>query len=140
MVRIVDESGEDYLYSADYFLPLAVPAAVGGALQSSSDEIGRISVQSSTVASVGYDPTHQILDVEFRRTREVYRYYRVPALEYRELMNASSLGAYLNQQFKRANYRFERIYPEKRGPRSTPPPQFKTKIRSPKRRKATVNL
>jgi hypothetical protein len=27
-VRVIDESGEDYLYPADYFLPVALPAAV----------------------------------------------------------------------------------------------------------------
>jgi hypothetical protein len=27
-VRLIDESGEDYLYPADYFLPVALPAAV----------------------------------------------------------------------------------------------------------------
>ena len=27
-IRVIDESGEDYLYPAAYFLPLALPAAV----------------------------------------------------------------------------------------------------------------
>jgi hypothetical protein len=27
-LRLIDESGEDYLYPADYFLPVALPAAV----------------------------------------------------------------------------------------------------------------
>lgn len=27
-VRVIDESGEDYLYPADYFLPVALPASV----------------------------------------------------------------------------------------------------------------
>ncbi len=27
-VRVIDESGEDYLYPADYFLPIALPDAV----------------------------------------------------------------------------------------------------------------
>ncbi len=27
-LRIIDESGEDYLYAADRFVPIAVPAAV----------------------------------------------------------------------------------------------------------------
>jgi len=27
-LRVIDESGEDYLYSADRFVPIAVPAAV----------------------------------------------------------------------------------------------------------------
>jgi hypothetical protein len=28
LVRIVDESGEDYLYSADYFVPIELPQAL----------------------------------------------------------------------------------------------------------------
>ena len=27
-IRVIDESGEDYLYPADYFLPIALPEAV----------------------------------------------------------------------------------------------------------------
>jgi len=27
-IRVIDESGEDYLYSADRFVPITVPAAV----------------------------------------------------------------------------------------------------------------
>ena len=27
-IRVIDESGEDYLYPADYFLPIALPDAV----------------------------------------------------------------------------------------------------------------
>ena len=36
MVRIVDESGEDYLYPADYFLALRLPASVKLALSKAS--------------------------------------------------------------------------------------------------------
>ena len=32
MLRIVDESGEDYLYSEDFFLPMALPPAIRQAL------------------------------------------------------------------------------------------------------------
>ncbi|HLI02940.1 MAG TPA: hypothetical protein VKU93_01610 [Terracidiphilus sp.] len=32
LVRIVDESGEDYLYPADYFIALRLPASVKLAL------------------------------------------------------------------------------------------------------------
>ncbi len=50
-VRIIDESGEDYLYPEDYFVPMKLPASVSGlllrgrgnALQpSTSVTIGRI--------------------------------------------------------------------------------------------------
>ena len=28
MIRVIDESGEDYLYPADYFVPIKLPQAV----------------------------------------------------------------------------------------------------------------
>jgi hypothetical protein len=35
-LRIVDESGEDYLYPADYFMEIQLPWAVGEALKIAS--------------------------------------------------------------------------------------------------------
>jgi hypothetical protein len=35
-LRVVDESGEDYLFSADRFAPIDVPAAVKGSLPKTS--------------------------------------------------------------------------------------------------------
>ncbi len=32
-LRIIDESGEDYLYPAEYFVPVRLPAAVSEALR-----------------------------------------------------------------------------------------------------------
>ncbi|CAN5524411.1 hypothetical protein BH10ACI1_BH10ACI1_21600 [soil metagenome] len=32
MIRVVDESGESYLFSADYFVPVELPQAVESAL------------------------------------------------------------------------------------------------------------
>jgi hypothetical protein len=36
LVRIVDESGEDYIYPADYFVPIRLPRAVERAMRSAS--------------------------------------------------------------------------------------------------------
>ena len=36
MVRVVDESGEDYLYPADYFVPVKLPESVVRAVRSVS--------------------------------------------------------------------------------------------------------
>jgi hypothetical protein len=33
-VRVIDESGEDYLYPADYFVPVALPLAIARVLAS----------------------------------------------------------------------------------------------------------
>ena len=35
-IRVIDESGEDYLYPADYFVPLALPRAVERALSTAT--------------------------------------------------------------------------------------------------------
>jgi len=35
-IRVVDESGEDYLYPADYFLPIELPQALEKALLSAA--------------------------------------------------------------------------------------------------------
>jgi len=35
-LRIIDESGEDYLYPSDYFVPVRLPAAVSKALRISA--------------------------------------------------------------------------------------------------------
>jgi hypothetical protein len=35
-VRIIDESGEDYLYPSDYFAPVRLPSAVSKALLTSA--------------------------------------------------------------------------------------------------------
>ena len=37
-VRIIDESGEDYLYPAEYFVPLKLPVAIARELGSASSE------------------------------------------------------------------------------------------------------
>ena len=60
----------------------------------------RISVSSSNVASVGYDESSKILEVEFLKGG-VYEYYDVPEYVYQELLSATSIGSYLAQQIKK---------------------------------------
>lgn len=50
-------------------------------------------VDSSSLASVGFDPESQVLEVEFRHGG-VYRYYGVPSTVYQELMIAPSKGRF----------------------------------------------
>jgi hypothetical protein len=38
-MRVIDESGEDYLYPADYFVPVAVPLAVSRMLALTTSEV-----------------------------------------------------------------------------------------------------
>jgi hypothetical protein len=60
----------------------------------------RDAVESETIASIGYEPRRCELDVEFRESGDVYRYFQVPAEEHSEFMAAESKGSYLNRVFK----------------------------------------
>ncbi|RJP47510.1 MAG: KTSC domain-containing protein [Desulfobacteraceae bacterium] len=66
--------------------------------------MNRTPVQSSNVASVGYDSDSLTLEVEFTNGT-VYQYFDVPTLEYENLIIAESVGSYLNQNIK-YNYRY----------------------------------
>ena len=55
----------------------------------------RTPVTSSNLASVGYDPTTQTLEIEFKN-RSIYQYVDVPENVYNELMQAASHGSYFN--------------------------------------------
>ncbi|KPL91323.1 KTSC domain-containing protein [Herpetosiphon geysericola] len=55
----------------------------------------RTPVDSSNLASVGYDATNQTLEIEFQN-RSIYQYFEVPEDMYNELMQADSHGSYFN--------------------------------------------
>ncbi|HET9930031.1 MAG TPA: KTSC domain-containing protein [Polyangiaceae bacterium] len=59
----------------------------------------RLSVQSTSVVSVGYDPEAHFLEVEYHGGR-VYRYDSVPHAAYRLLLKAPSVGQYINAVIK----------------------------------------
>ncbi|HWA89798.1 MAG TPA: KTSC domain-containing protein [Rhizomicrobium sp.] len=61
----------------------------------------RQSVSSSNLASVGYDPGSETLEVEFNNGR-VYQYYNVPQFMYDRLMEAGSMGKFFNAEIKNA--------------------------------------
>ena len=56
-------------------------------------------VQSSTIASVGYDETRSMLEIEFRSGR-VYQYFLVPIYVYEGLVTAPSKGTFLIGQIR----------------------------------------
>ena len=56
-------------------------------------------VESSTLASVGYDETQVLLELEFR-SGELYRYFGPPHNIHRELMTAESKGRFFNQNIR----------------------------------------
>ncbi|MEZ4969420.1 MAG: KTSC domain-containing protein [Flavobacteriaceae bacterium] len=67
----------------------------------------RQSVQSSNLASVGYDAENEILEIEFNHGG-VYQYFDVPENVYEELMNASSHGVYFSANI-RNDYEYEKM-------------------------------
>lgn len=69
--------------------------------------MNRAPITSSSVASVGYDPNTMTLEVEFG-DGSVYQYFDVPETVYQDLMSATSVGTYLNQNI-RASYRCAQI-------------------------------
>ena len=64
----------------------------------------RVPVDSSSIAALGYDPEGCVLEIEFRESGQIYRYFGVPAAEYAAFLSAESKGSYLNQEFKQRGY------------------------------------
>lgn len=58
-------------------------------------------VSSSNLASVGYDSGSETLEVEFNNAR-IYQYYNVPQFMYDRMMEAPSIGKFLNTEIKNA--------------------------------------
>jgi len=59
----------------------------------------RIAVESRSVKVIGYDPATFELEVQFHSGR-TYRYQQVPVAAYRLLLQAPSIGEFLNKQIK----------------------------------------
>ena len=78
------------------------------------ESMQRVSVDSSSIASIGYAPEQQVLELEFRQSREVYQYFDVPAEEHAAFLAADSKGTYLNLQFKPRQYRYHRVWPQEK--------------------------
>ncbi|MFU0507489.1 KTSC domain-containing protein [Pseudaminobacter sp. NGMCC 1.201702] len=58
-------------------------------------------VSSSNLASVGYDPASEILEIEFNNGR-VYQYYNFPQFMHERMMEAPSIGSFFNAEIKNA--------------------------------------
>jgi hypothetical protein len=56
-------------------------------------------VESTTLATVGYDETRQLLQLEFR-SRAIYHYFNVPAVVHESLLQAPSKGSYFNRSIR----------------------------------------
>lgn len=67
----------------------------------------RDSVESSNIASIGYDASSETLEVEFINSG-VYQYYNVPEHVYNGFMEAPSKGQYLHLHIKNS-YPYSRV-------------------------------
>jgi hypothetical protein len=66
-------------------------------------------VESSALATVSYDESNALLQLEFR-SRAVYHYFAVPAAAHEALLAATSQGIYFNRAI-RGRYRYVRVDP-----------------------------
>ncbi|WP_306992718.1 KTSC domain-containing protein [Amycolatopsis thermophila] len=64
-------------------------------------------VSSTALASVGYDATRRVLEVEFRH-HGIYRYLGVESAIHRALLDADSKGQYFQERI-RDRYPCERV-------------------------------
>ena len=93
-------------FAAFFILICVAPAAPGEAVVS---RIKRTPVQSSNVASVGYNRHLHALEIEFVRGA-VYRFLDVQPGLYRQLLAADSKGRFIYANL-RGKYRFIRVRP-----------------------------
>ncbi len=63
-------------------------------------------VDSTSIASIGYEPLSRELEIEFHQSGAIYRYFDVSAEEHAEFLAAESKGTYLNHVFKPRDHRF----------------------------------
>ena len=68
-----------------------------------------VAVESSTIASVGYDLAQRLLQLEFCG-REIYHYFGVPVGVYEALLKAPSKGSYFNRAI-RGRFPYCRLVP-----------------------------
>lgn len=59
----------------------------------------RVSIDSTAIASIGYDEANLLLEIEYRNGR-TYQYLDVPSSCYRDLMASASIGQFVNLQVK----------------------------------------
>ncbi len=67
----------------------------------------RTPVESSLVASAGYDSKNRTLVIQFH-SGKIYLYYDVPEEVYKELMEADLVGSYFNAEIRGA-FSYEQV-------------------------------
>jgi hypothetical protein len=79
-------------------------------------------VASTTLATIAYDDTRTLLQLEFR-SRAIYQYFGVPAAVHEALLGAPSKGSYFNHAI-RGRYPVIRVAGlQAERPRAAVPPQ-----------------
>jgi hypothetical protein len=68
----------------------------------------RVPVESSAIASIGYDDETETLEVEFT-SGTVYRYLRVPASVAAAFVDADSRGKYFGEFVREAGYEYYQV-------------------------------
>ena len=71
--------------------------------------MNRTPVKSSMIASLGYDPATQTLEVEFTKNHAVYQYSDVTPELFKEFMDSPSKGSFLRQRIQLGGHRFTKI-------------------------------
>ena len=64
-------------------------------------------VESSTLATIAYDSSRELLQLEFN-SHAIYQYFGVPAAMHGALLDAPSKGSYFNRAI-RGKFRYIRI-------------------------------
>jgi hypothetical protein len=77
-----------------------IPAAARLRHSSSVARLIRTRSDSSSLASIVYDPTDGTLEVVYRRSGLCYRYFDVPRDVHKALVDTASKGTFLNQVIK----------------------------------------
>ena len=80
---------------------VATPRLEGdcGVSEGTQRRVKRKTVWSSSMRSVGYDESDQILEIEFV-SGGIYRYFGVPREVYQRMLDAPSKGAYFLEHIK----------------------------------------
>lgn len=65
-------------------------------------------VESTALASVGYDPERRVLEIEFRSTGRVYEYLEVPQTLHAWLMRVPDKGGVFNRMIE-GEFEFRRV-------------------------------
>lgn len=68
----------------------------------------RAPVESSMIASVGYEAMDAILEIEFKKNGQVWQYFDIPEYLYGQMLSGDSIGKFFLREI-RGKYREARV-------------------------------